>query len=291
MITTLHAPLRKAVRGRYAIPAFNVTNLETAQVVLRAAAKLRSPVIVQTSESAIAYAGPETIISMLQTLAGELAPHVSVITHLDHGKHFHVAERCVTLGYTSIHMDASERPWSQNVAVTRRAVVLGHRRRITVQGELGYLLGYEGMTKINFDRGKLKALMTDPDQAAAFVAATGVDTLAIAVGTAHGFFRGKEKIDFDRLAAIQKKVSVPLVLHGGSGVSDAEIRRAIRTGIRIINLDTALRIHFLNGIQQAMAQYDPKTMVDIRAVMDAAQRSMAREAERLIKLVGSAQQA
>jgi len=169
MLTTLHTLLKKAERGRYAIPAFNITNLKTTQAVLAAAASLRSPVIIQTSESAIEYMGSKAAISVMNAVADETAPGIPVVTHIDHGKHFNVVKRCIELGYTSVHMDGSERPWSQNVAVTKKAVQLGHRHGITVQGELGYLLGYEGMTKIKFDRVQMAKIMTDPAQAAAFV--------------------------------------------------------------------------------------------------------------------------
>ena len=291
MITTLHTLLKKAERGRYAIPAFNVTNLETIQAVLRAAAMLKSPVIIQTSEAAIAYAGHATILSMMQSVAADIAPRIPVVTHIDHGKHFPVVAESIRLGYTSVHMDASEKKWAANIALTRKAVVAGHRRGITVQGELGYLLGYEGMTKIRFDRAKLQQIMTDPDKAHEFVRRTGVDTLAIAVGTAHGSFKGKEIIDFQRLQKIKANVSVPLVLHGGSGVAPAQIRKAISMGIRIINLDTTLRLPFLNGLQKSFETYNPKAHVDIREHLSAARLTMEREASRLIELLGSAHKA
>lgn len=288
MITSLRPLLERAARGRYAIPAFNVTNLETMQAVLSAATALRSPVIIQTSEGAIEYAGHKTILGMMESVASSLAKHLPVVTHLDHGKHFKVLKRCVELGYTSVHMDASEHTWATNCARTKKAVIFGHQHNVTVQGELGYLLGYEGMTKIRFDWRKLQALMTDPMKAEEFVALTGVDTLAIAVGTAHGAFKGKEKIDFERLAAIKKRVHVPLVLHGGSGVPDREIKKAILMGIRIVNLDTTLRLQFMSGLRKALEKYNPKKKVDIRPILMQARESMEREAARLIKLVGSA---
>ncbi|MBI4090759.1 MAG: class II fructose-bisphosphate aldolase, partial [Candidatus Komeilibacteria bacterium] len=267
MIASLLPLLERAERGRYALPAFNVTNLETVQAVLSAAAAVRSPVIIQTSEGAIEYAGHTTILEMMESVAATHAKKVPVVTHLDHGKHFNILKRCIALGYRSVHMDASEQSWEKNCALTKQAVVFGHKHRVAVQGELGYLLGYEGMTKIHFDRRKLRMLMTDPVKAAEFVAYTGVDTLAIAVGTAHGYFKGKEKIDFERLTAIRRRVRVPLVLHGGSGVEDHEIRKAIASGIRIINLDTTLRLQFMSGLRTAMQSYAPKKKVDIRPIL------------------------
>lgn len=288
MLTSLQHLLAKARRGHYAIPAFNITNLETVQAVLTAAAKTKSPVILQTSMKAIAYAGAHTILALMQTAAREYAPEIPVVTHLDHGKDIKVVRECVQLGYASVHMDASEKPFAQNVSLTRQAVALGHRRGVLVQGELGYLLGYEGMRKIRFDVAKLARSMTDPDQAHEYVRRTGIDTLAVAVGTAHGYFKGKEKIDFSRLKAIAQRVRIPLVLHGGSGVSDAHVRKAIAHGVAVINLDTALRLEFLSGLKQSLGAASRRAAtVDIRTYLAQARLFMEREAIRLIRLLGS----
>lgn len=287
MLTTLHTLVEKAEKFGYAIPAFNVTNLESAQAAVRAAVALRSPVIIQTSESAITYAGHSTLLGIMESLARTEGKAIPVVTHLDHGKHFAVVKKCIDLGYRSVHMDASEQPWATNISLTKRAVALGHRHRITVQGELGYLLGYEGMTGKGFTRGDITKIMTDPDQAAEFVQRTGVDTLAIAVGTAHGEFRGKERIEFGVLKEINKKVKVPLVLHGGSGVPDAHIRRAIKSGIRIINVDTSLRIAFMIALQQSMRRFDPKKKVDLRMPLTYARNAMELRARKVITLFGS----
>ncbi len=291
MLTTLHTLLKKAERGQYAIPAFNVTNLETAQAVLDAAVQMKSPLIMQTSEAAIEYAGGQTLFALMVAAIDERAASIPVVIHLDHGKHYEIVKECVTIGYTSVHMDSSERPWKENVALTKRAVALGHKKGITVQGELGYLLGYEGMTKIKMSRASLEKLMTDPHQAQIFVQKTSVDTLAVALGTAHGYFKGHEHIDLKRLVAIKKLVKVPIVLHGGSGVPDAQIKKAIAAGIRIVNLDTSLRLQFMSGLTRALDTYDPKRKVDLRPYLQAARLTMQREASRLITLLGSARKA
>lgn len=291
MLTTLQSLLAKAERGRYAIPAFNVTNLETVQAVLAAASAMRSPVIIQTSEAAIEYAGHKTLFALMVAAIKEQAKSVPVVIHIDHGKHFDIVRDSIKLGYTSVHMDASERPWRENVAVTKRAAVLGHQAGITVQGELGYLLGYEGMTKLKFSRAELTKLMTDPEQARVFVQRTGIDTLAVALGTAHGSFKGREFIDLKRLAAIKKLVNVPIVLHGGSGVPDAQLKQAIRLGIRIVNIDTTLRIKFMSGLTHALLSYNPKRKVDLRPYLATARLTMQEEAVRLIRLLGSARKA
>lgn len=291
MLSHLLPLLEKAESRGYAIPAFNITNLETLQAVIAAAAETRSPVIIATSRAAIGYAGHETILALMEAEAARLGRKIPVVTHLDHGKDWPTVKSSILLGYRSVHMDASERPLAQNIRLTRQAVLFGHRHHVTVQGELGYLLGYEGMMAKAYDRKQLPKIMTDPDQAANFVASTGVDTLAIAVGTAHGRFIGKEEIDFKRLTAIKKKVTVPLVLHGGSGVTPVEIKRAIRAGIRIINIDTELRLRFMSGLVRGLKSYNPKKRIDVRTYLETARKSMEREAVSIIKLFGSYRQA
>jgi ketose-bisphosphate aldolase len=291
MLTTLHTLLTKAEKGRYAIPAFNVTNLETTQAVLDAAVQMKSPVIIQTSEAAIEYAGHETLFALMCAAIEERAASIPVVIHLDHGKHFDIVKDCIQLGYSSVHMDASEQSWRENVALTKRAVTLGHKKGITVQGELGYLLGYEGMTAVHFTKQLLEKLMTDPEQARTFIQKTGADTLAVALGTAHGYFKGREHIDFKRLMAIKKLVKVPIVLHGGSGVPDKQLKEGIKLGIRIVNIDTSLRLQFMSGLTHALLSYNPKRKVDLRPYLATARLTMQREASRLITLVGSARKA
>ena len=290
MLTTLHQLLVKAEKKKFAIPAFNVTNLETALAVVRAAVKTKSPVIIQTSEAAIQYAGHQTLLRIMENVIAELSGTVPIVTHLDHGKHFETVKASVNLGYRSVHMDASEQPYDDNVSLTKKAVTLGHAKKITVQGELGYLLGYEGMMKMKSMK-QMTPLLTDPEQAKDFAQKTGVDTLAVAVGTAHGMFRGKEKVDFQRLIAIKQLTGKPLVLHGGSGVYEADIRKAISFGIRIINIDTDLRLSFMSGLQTAMKSYDPTKKVDVREPLGAAALTMEKEAITMIRLLGSANQA
>ena len=286
MVTTLHKLLQHARRRSYAIPAFNVTNLETIQAILDAAVSQRSPVIMQTSERAMSYAGARTLYAMMRVAAEDRAKKIPVVIHLDHGKHYPIVAHAVRLGYTSVHMDASEQPWAMNVALTKRAVALGHANGITVQGELGYLLGYEGMTKIQFSKKAIEKYLTDPQQAAEFVNKTGVDSLAVAVGTAHGVFKGKEFVDIPRLRAIAKAVHIPLVLHGGSGLSAKELKAAIHSGVAVVNIDTWLRIAFMKGLSAAVKHPHPDH-VDIREPLGAARLTMLQEAIRVIRLLGS----
>lgn len=287
MMSSLMPLLEKADRGRYALAAFNVTNLETALAVACAAAATRSPVIMQTSESAIAYAGHELIVRLIEMIANTIGAHARIVSHVDHGKHLATVKKSIQLGYRSVHMDASEKRFPENVRLTKAAVVFARRYRVPVQGELGYLLGYEGMRNKQLSRAALREAMTDPDQAAEFVQRTGVDTLALAIGTAHGVFRGRETIDFPRLNAIRGRVRVPLVLHGGSGVPRSQIRKAIANGIRIINIDTALRISFVGGLHSSLSRLTSGGKIDIRALMHPAIRAMEKSAVDHLRLTGS----
>lgn len=287
MISKLLPLIERAERGRYAIPAFNVTNLETIIAVVRAAVRTKSPVIIQTSESAIAYAGHEPLLRLIEMIAAREGRAARIVTHLDHGKHSSVVHESVRLGYCSVHMDASERPYRENIRRTKEAVTFAHRRGVPVQGELGYLFGHEGMTSAAFTIAAMQAAMTDPDQAAEFVALTGIDTLAVAVGTAHGIFRGRESVDSKRLAAIRSKIKIPLVLHGGSGAPRQQIRKSIAIGVRIVNIDTALRVAYAAGLRASVGTVRAGSKIDIREIMMPATAAMERVAIEHIRLLGS----
>ncbi len=290
MISKLQPLVKKAQRQKYAIPAFNVSNLEMAQAITRAAKAKRSPVIIQTSSSALSYAGDSILLSIIEQVAVALSGNVPIVTHLDHGKELSLVKHCLKIGFRSVHMDASEYPYKKNIQLTRQAVIAGHKIGVSVQGELGMIMGSEGLTKIKkgFD---YRQMMTDPSKAAEFVRLTKVDTLAVSVGTIHGSFRGTEKIDFQRLGAIAKAVSVPLVLHGGSGNSPVLLKRAIKSGICIINIDTDLRLAYISGLQRALAGIKAGTKIDPRAILLSATKAMQAEAERFMEICGSARKA
>src|SRR3989344_2213360 len=193
MIRDLLTLARQAQKRHYAIPAFNVSDLEMTQAIIRAAIKMKSPVIVQTSESALKYAGAKTLARIIQDVADDIGKKVPLAIHLDHGKQQSVINQCLRLGFNSVHRDASELPWARNIAATKKAVQAAKKHSARVQGELGAILGAEGMTRLKrgFD---YRQLMTDPRQAKEFVRRTGIDTLAVSVGTIHGSFKGVEHI-------------------------------------------------------------------------------------------------
>jgi len=276
----------KARHGHYAIPAFNVSNLEMTQAVIRAAVKLKSPVIVQTSDKAINYAGNDMILKIIKQVAEDIGKAVPIVSHLDHGKDLRLVKNCITLGYGSVHMDASEKSYKDNIRLTSEAVKFAKKYKVAVQGELGALLGAEGLTQIKkgFD---YRQMMTDPKKAADFVKRTGIDTLAVNVGTIHGAFKGIEKIDLARLRQIASSVKVPLVLHGGSGNKASEIKNAIKIGVSIINIDTDLRIAWSQGFIKAAKTIDFKKKLDPRQVLSISTNAVQRRAEEIIKIFGS----
>lgn len=285
MIVAIKQIINKAQQGRYAVGAFNTSNLEITLAIVRAAVKLKSPVIIQTSESAITYSNLETIFNMITTIANTEGKSVPIAIHLDHGHDYNVVKSCIDIGYNSVHMDASEKDYATNVALSKKTVVHAHRKHIWVQAELGSILGKEGMIKLATGEINMKDLMTDPYQAEDFVKKTGVDTLAVSVGTIHGSFKGVEKVDHARLKKIRSLVKLPLVLHGGSGLSAGTFKKAIKNGISVINIDTNLRLAFKKALLDSMKK--KSDIVDPRKILAPSTEAMQKEVEKMIKIFGS----
>lgn len=280
MLARLQDVLRQAQRRRYAVGAFNISNLELAQAVIQSAAELRAPVIVNTSPSAIEYAGLKPLSAIVTTLAA--AVKVPVVLNLDHGKDVSLVRDCIGAGYTGIMFDGSRLPTTKNVALTKKSVSIAARRRIGVEGEIGQVKNIEDAKKKNAGQ---RYVMTDPEEARWFVARTKVVAFAVAIGNAHGLPMPDEKLDFQRLAAIRRRVTVPLVLHGASGTPPKDIRRAITLGISKINIDTDLRLAFTQALRTTLGR-DPK-LFDPRAELDAARNAVASIVKEKIILFGS----
>ncbi len=281
MLVHIKQIVKYAQSKKIAIGAFNTYNLESTLAIIRAAAQSKSPAIIQISEATIKYAGLRTILEIIRTVVAAEAKQIPLAIHLDHGKDYDLFKECVLAGLTSVHLDGSALPYAANVAITKKAVKFGHQHGAWVQGELGAILGKEGMTKVILPPDH-NSYMTDPVQAGDFVRLTGVDTLATSIGTMHGNFAGQEKIDFPRLQKIRKLVKIPLVLHGASGTKDSEIRRAIDYGIRIINIDTDLRLAFTKTLQQTLK--GKITFYDPRKILAPALNAVQQEVEDKIKL-------
>ena len=247
--------LLDAQEGCYAVGAFNVENMEMVQAVVAAAEELRAPVILQTTPSTLKYADVDFFYANVKTAAEKAA--VPVVMHLDHGSSFDLAMQAFRAGYTSIMIDGSPKPFSENVQVTRAVASACHPAGIPVEAELGKVGGKED----DLIGGEGNPY-TAPREAQAFVEATGVDFLAVAIGTAHGVYKGVPRLDLDRLREIRAIVSIPLVLHGTSGVPDDTVRACIARGICKVNYATDLRIAFTKGVSAYLKEhpdaFDPK---------------------------------
>jgi fructose-bisphosphate aldolase, class II len=266
------------VVGKFAYPAFNTQNLETTLGIVAAAEELNVPVIIATSEGSVKYAGLETIFEIMATVA--LRSKAPIALHMDHGKDAELLEHAIELGYSSVMIDHSQLPESENVHDTKAMVALAHDEGAWVQGEIGRIRGSEDWVSVS----DAESLLTNPEDALKFYQATGVDTLAASVGTIHGIIKikgdAKPHVDINRIQAIYDKVKIPLVLHGASGVPDEVITQAIQAGVAIINIDTELRLAFSDALKQSIKdqpdEIDPRHLMKpvIEAVKQAAMKKL-----------------
>ena len=301
MLVTNMDLLLPAMREAYAVGAFNISNLESLLAVVEAAIEEKSPSIVAVTPSSIKYAGLAYIEKMVKT-AAESAP-VPMSLHLDHGKDVETVSRCIEAGFTSVMIDGSHLNFEENVALTKRVVDLAHPKGVSVEAELGRLAGIEESTV-----EEREAVLTDPDAAKDFVERTGVDALAVAIGTSHGAykFKGEPRLDFERLKLIRERVDVPLVLHGAStvpswivekavkygaklsgakGILEEHIGKAISLGITKINIDTDLRLAFTAAIREFLAK-SPREF-DPRKILGPAKEAMKEVVKGKMRIFGS----
>lgn len=254
MLVHIKELFTKPLRGKFAYPAFNTMNLEVTQGIISAAEELNTPIILETSEGAIKYAGGvEPIFEMIAALA--IKAKVPIALHMDHGKDVEQLKRGIELGYSSVMIDHSGLDMQTNIKDTAELVKFAHKEGAWVQGEIGRIRGSEDWVSVSEAEG----LLTTPEQASEFWQATGVDTLACSVGTIHGIIKmtgqAEAKVDIARIEAIAQVVPVPLVLHGASGIERSVIRQAISAGISIINIDTELRIGFTKALRKALGEH------------------------------------
>jgi fructose-bisphosphate aldolase class II len=271
--------LQKAETGGYAVGAFNCNNMEIVQAIIEAAEAEQAPVILQASQGAIKYAGLDYIMAMARTAAENAA--VPVAMHLDHGTSFDQVMQCIRYGFTSVMIDGSKYPLEENIAITNKVLDVARAVGVSVEAELGKIGGTEDDITVS----EKEASMTDPEEAKYFVQQTKVDALAIAIGTAHGQYKGEPKLDFARLQRVRELVSVPIVLHGSSGVPDEAIRKAISLGVRKVNIDTNIREAFAGGIKQFLAANPDE--IDPRKILIPAKKAMVSIVREKISLFGS----
>lgn len=246
--------LSLAQKGHYAIGAFNVENMEFVQAVVEAAEETKSPVIIATSVNTLKYATPETFYGLVKTIADSVS--VPVAIHLDHGQSCESVMKAIKGGYKSVMFDGSKLPYIDNVNETRRIVDICSYLDVSVEGELGAIGGKAG------DPRAEDLMYTDPKTAVDFVKRTGVNSLAVAIGTTHGIYKATPKLDYSRLKIIRDTTELPLVLHGASGLSDEQIKKCIENGICKVNIATELRIAWTNTLKTALSEkphdFDPK---------------------------------
>jgi fructose-bisphosphate aldolase class II len=295
--------LDAAKAGAYAVGAFNINNMEFIQAITGAAEQLMSPVILAVSQGAIAYAGFDNLVSLYRVAAGKASVPISL--HLDHGKDMAIIEQCIAGGFTSVMIDGSHLPFNENVAVTAEVVQKAKPAGVSVEGELGRLAGVEDHVSVE----EKDALFTDPAEAEEFVEKTGVDSLAIAIGTSHGAykFKGEPRLALDRLSEIASRVSIPLVLHGASGVNqkhvqlandhgaalkgtkgvpDEAITEAVKRGICKVNIDTDMRIAFAAYVRKELAEHGD--VFDPRKILGPARDAITGVVQGKMMLFGSA---
>ena len=255
-LVTSEKMLADAQKGGYAVGAFNVENMEMVKAVIAAAEELHAPVMLQTTPSTIKYGTLETYYAIVAAEAKKAA--VPVCLHLDHGSSFELAVQVLKAGYTSVMIDGSHEDLEGNIAVSKRVADVAKACGIPVEAELGKVGGKEDDLEAEADTN------TDPMEAKEFVERTGVTSLAVAIGTAHGFYKGTPVLDKERVSEIRKVVSIPLVLHGASGLSDDEVRDCVRRGICKVNFATELRAAYTAAgkklIEEKPDTFDPKKL-------------------------------
>lgn len=272
MLVNMNEVLLPAREGRYAVGLFNAVNLELARGILAAAQRTGSPVIMGTAEVLFPYGPLEEVSYYLIPMAKKAG--IPVVIHLDHGLKKETCLKALDLGFTSIMYDCSTDDYDTNVEKVREMAEIAHSRSATIEGELGHVGD-------NTDAAEADPsfFYTDPGQARDFVEKTRVDALAVAVGTAHGAYKLPPKLDFDRIRAIKEQAKVPLVLHGGSGLTDEDFRKAIRAGISKINIFTDINVAAVRGARQHFVSDDKGLTELIPAAVEAVERETAKKME------------
>lgn len=260
MLVHIKDTIKHAQKNGYGLGAFNITSFESILAVAQAAVKASSPAIIQVSESAIRYMGLKPITHIVSTVAKNVAARAPIALHLDHGSSFDTVFECISAGFTSVHIDASSLPLDENIKLTRQVVRVARAKRVWVQGEVGAMVGSHGDIT-----GKLENIpLAGLNDVIKFVKATKVDTIAAAVGTAHGS-HANEDIIFSLLRAIKKQVKIPFVLHGASGVSNLKIKKAIKEGVNVINIGTDLKVAFcrelISNCLKNKKETDPRSLL------------------------------
>jgi fructose-bisphosphate aldolase class II len=275
--------LNHAYRNHYAIAAFDVVSLDFLEAVIGAGEACRAPIILSLAESHFSHYDFELLMAAVEKAAQRTA--IPVAIHLDHGASLEMAGRAINLGCNGVMVDATSGGFEENLTLTRRIVEMAHACGVTVEGELGYVPGVEGE---DAERHPGEIRYTTPEEATEYVQATQVDCLAVSIGTVHGRFQGEAQLDFERLEAINKTLGIPLVIHGGTGLTDAQFGKLIARGVCKINYYTALSDAAAAAVRSSVVD-DPKG--GYTRQVKGIRQAIKSEAERCIELWGSARRA
>lgn len=282
-LVSMNEFLPKAKANKFAVGQFNMNNLEFAQATVEAAMEENSPFIYGVSEGALRYMGIEFTVAMAEAAAKKSG--LPIALHLDHGSSFEVAMQCIRAGFSSVMFDGSHYGLEENIALTKEVVKAARAMGVSVEGELGTIGGVEDDLSVDEE----DATMAKPEEAIRFYEETGVDCLAIAVGTAHGMYKGEPKIHYDIIQKVADAIPVPVVLHGGSGVPDEAIRLSIQAGVGKINVNTENQVACTNAIREALAANSE--VIDPRKYLTPARNAMVAVIREKIRLFGSNNQA
>ena len=266
MIVSTREMLLRAQKEKYAVPAFNFHNLETIQVIVETAAELGSAVILAGTPGTFDYAGRDYAQAIIEAAARKY--NIPIALHLDHHEVIEDIKTSIDLGTKSVMIDASHHEFEENIEIVKEVVRYAHRYDVTVEAELGRLGGQEDDLVVDEKDSKF----TNPESAKEYAERTGIDTLAVAIGTAHGLYKSEPKLDFDRLEEIRKIVTIPLVLHGASGVAEKDVRRSIELGICKVNIATELKMPFSGELRRYLEEN--RDANDPRKYMEPAKKAM-----------------
>ena len=270
MLVNSKQMLLEAKEKKYAIPQFNMNNLEWTKTILEKCNEMNLPVILGVSEGAIKYMGGcNTVVGMVKGLIKDLNIQIPVCLHVDHGQSFELCKKAIDAGFTSVMIDASKYPLDENFKITKEVVDYAHEKNVTVEAEVGHIGGTEDNITSNANNATLEDCLE--------ISKTGIDSLAPALGSVHGLYKGKPNLDFKTMKEINDNLEIPLVLHGGTGIPDNDIKKAIECGISKININTELQIAWHNDVVKFVKEFE--SVYDPRKVIGSGKNAMLKAIE------------
>lgn len=270
MLVNSKQMLLEAKEKKYAIPQFNINNLEWTKTILEKCNEMNLPVILGVSEGAIKYMGGcNTVVGMVKGLIKDLNIQIPVCLHVDHGQSFELCKKAIDAGFTSVMIDASKYPLDENFKITKEVVDYAHEKNVTVEAEVGHIGGTEDNITSNANNATLEDCLE--------ISKTGIDSLAPALGSVHGLYKGKPNLDFKTMKEINDNLEIPLVLHGGTGIPNDDIKKAIECGISKININTELQIAWHNDVVKFVKEFE--SVYDPRKVIGSGKNAMLKAIE------------